>query len=224
MPTKPKSPSPTRLNRMRGEVASSLWMLLIGIFIGAVLMAMFLGVRSGSDNVLGAGVRSVFDARPSARMSENAPAPKVARATPPKAETENRVTFHEILRNETNELPQVVERAPAQELKKPGPLLAPESSDSDVQSAIRQPSGVITGTDYYLLQIGSFARYEEADRLKAELTLAGYQALIQQARVNGSERFRVRVGPYGSYEDLGRVEQRMRAMGHKPIQVKISKN
>jgi cell division protein FtsN len=48
----------------------------------------------------------------------------------------------------------------------------------------------------YMLQMGSFRKYGDADRLKASLALLGIEAEIQKVNVNGGEVFhRVRSGP-----------------------------
>jgi cell division protein FtsN len=49
----------------------------------------------------------------------------------------------------------------------------------------------------YMLQMGSFRKYGDADRLKASLALVGIQAEIQKVNIKGGDVFhRVRSGPY----------------------------
>lgn len=49
----------------------------------------------------------------------------------------------------------------------------------------------------YMLQMGSFRNYADADRLKASLALVGIQAEIQRVSIKGGDVFfRVRSGPY----------------------------
>lgn len=223
---------------MAGEFASGLWMLLLGIFVGALLMAIFLGFRSGAPTNIGAGLRGMVDNRPSARIAENAPVPPTQQparqqqtisAAPKQRETivsapkaNSSVTFHEVLSTESNVLPRPVERQTTREVKVvPKPSTPEEELTASYQRV--EPSLPASGT-YYMLQVGSFVRYEEADRLKAQLTIAGLDARIQTATVKGTGVFRVRVGPYASYSDLGIVENRVRGLGHNPIQVKVSQN
>jgi cell division septation protein DedD len=60
----------------------------------------------------------------------------------------------------------------------------------------------------YVLQVGSYQRFEEADKAKANLALHGISADIQRVVVNGGDTwFRVRIGPF---KDLSEV-QTMRA-------------
>ncbi len=52
---------------------------------------------------------------------------------------------------------------------------------------------------YYMLQMGSFRKFGDADKLKASLALVGIEAEIQKFTLEGGEVFhRVRSGPYTS--------------------------
>jgi len=63
----------------------------------------------------------------------------------------------------------------------------------------------IAGTRY-LLQVGSFRKLPDADRLKARLAFMGLEATIQTVTIDGEETWhRVRVGPYGKIKQLKSV-------------------
>ena len=62
----------------------------------------------------------------------------------------------------------------------------------------------------YILQVGSFRKYQEADSLKAKLALMGVESNIQKVRVNNGTWHRVRVGPYRDREQLSRIRDRLR--------------
>ncbi len=53
-------------------------------------------------------------------------------------------------------------------------------------------------TSQYHLQIASMTKFEEADHLKAQLILQGYNANISKQVRHGSTRYRVLVGPFSS--------------------------
>jgi len=56
-----------------------------------------------------------------------------------------------------------------------------------------------TPSAYYMLQMGSFRKFADADKLKASLALVGIEAEIQKFTLDGGEVFhRVRSGPYTS--------------------------
>lgn len=62
----------------------------------------------------------------------------------------------------------------------------------------------------YLLQAGSFRKFEEADRLKAELALLGIEADIETVTIDNSEKWhRVRIGPFSDLNRLNKVRQRL---------------
>ncbi|MGR8918669.1 MAG: SPOR domain-containing protein [Gammaproteobacteria bacterium] len=68
--------------------------------------------------------------------------------------------------------------------------------------------GLAPGT--YLLQVGSFKRFEDADRAKASLALRGIEASIQRVVINGQDVwFRVHVGPLSDAEDIRRMRVRL---------------
>lgn len=58
----------------------------------------------------------------------------------------------------------------------------------------------------YLIQVGSFRRWSEADRLKAELAFWGIVAHISSVRIDHGETWhRVQIGPIGDLHQLNRV-------------------
>ena len=72
---------------------------------------------------------------------------------------------------------------------------------------------VETDTDLptaYILQVGSFKKFEAADEVKAKLALLGVNADIQRVVINGQDVYhRVRVGPYKNNTNLEEVQQRL---------------
>ncbi|MEJ2612383.1 MAG: SPOR domain-containing protein [Candidatus Thiodiazotropha sp.] len=60
----------------------------------------------------------------------------------------------------------------------------------------------------YILQMGSFRKYQDADRLKAKLALIGIEAEIQKVSINNRETYhRVRSGPYHSQAQLNNARK-----------------
>lgn len=58
----------------------------------------------------------------------------------------------------------------------------------------------------YVLQVGSFKRFEDADRAKASLALRGIEANIQRVVINGQDVwFRVHVGPLSDVAEIRRM-------------------
>lgn len=57
----------------------------------------------------------------------------------------------------------------------------------------------------YFLQAGAFAKPEEAEKLKAKLTLLGMEVNVQQATTQDGTRHRVRLGPYKGADEMNKI-------------------
>lgn len=63
----------------------------------------------------------------------------------------------------------------------------------------------------YIVQVGSFRKAEQADRLKAELAFLGLEAKVQTVSINGKDTWhRVRLGPYRDVKVLNEARARLR--------------
>jgi len=102
-------------------------------------------------------------------------------------------------------LPEIEVKVPDWELTKPG-----DKNDQKVEQ----------GT--YVLQVGSYKQYEEADRAKAELALRGIQAKIHRVVINGQDVwYRVHLGPYTDVATLQAMRAKLTAAGNDFILLKI---
>lgn len=91
-----------------------------------------------------------------------------------------------------------------------------ETRSGDVPGPVNQP-----GT--YILQVGSFQNYAEADKLKASLALLGVEASIQQVKVsNGSTWNRVRIGPINSLSQLNALRAKLAQNHIEPLVIKTN--
>ncbi|HTT07565.1 MAG TPA: SPOR domain-containing protein [Gammaproteobacteria bacterium] len=110
--------------------------------------------------------------------------------------------------------------APAAAAAKPAPAVKPRFDFYTIlpEMEVKVPDWQLGNTDKgnqptlapgaYVLQVGSYQRFEEADKAKANLALHGISADIQKVVVNGGDTwFRVRIGPF---KDISEV-QAMRA-------------
>lgn len=74
----------------------------------------------------------------------------------------------------------------------------------------------------YLLQVGSFRLYSEADRLKARLALLGVESSIQKVIMANDETWhRVRVGPMSSYRKIDSLRRRLNSNNISSIILKV---
>ena len=74
----------------------------------------------------------------------------------------------------------------------------------------------------YWLQAGSFANEPDAENLKAQLALAGWEAAVQQGTVpDKGIRFRVRLGPYDNTDELNRIKADLAKKGFDVAVIKF---
>jgi cell division protein FtsN len=91
-----------------------------------------------------------------------------------------------------------------------------ETRSGDVPGPVSQP-----GT--YILQVGSFQDYAEADKLKANLALLGIESSIQQVKVNnGSTWNRVRIGPINNLSQLNAMRAQLAQHHIEPLVIKTN--
>ena len=125
------------------------------------------------------------------------PAPRVEVPAPPKP----RFDFYDML-------PEMEVVVPDEELD------ARPSAPDDVERA---------ASATYLMQLGSFKRNADADRLKAQLALLGIEAQVVSARVGPLDtRYRVRTGPYRGRAALDQARKRLAENGFKGIVIRVS--
>lgn len=62
----------------------------------------------------------------------------------------------------------------------------------------------------YLLQVGSFRHFSDADQLKANLALLGIEASIQSVELADGETWhRVRIGPFSDRQHLDEIRKQL---------------
>lgn len=182
----------------RRPLPAWLW-LLTGLLLGGFLAALF-WLRGQSAEPGGEWV----GARPD-RPPQGQPGPASPRDVPPPPKP--RFDFYDLL-------PKMEVVVPEEELTEPEPEPArtappPESSPAAAPAAA------------YLVQVGSFRRAEDADRLRAQLTLLGFDARVAAARLDAGEmRYRVRTGPYAGRQALAAARQRLATNGFDGIVIK----
>jgi cell division protein FtsN len=77
----------------------------------------------------------------------------------------------------------------------------------------------------YLVQVGSFRKAADADRLKAELALLGFEAQVSSARLGPQDtRYRVRSGPHRGKATVNAVRQRLAENGFNGIVIRLDAN
>jgi cell division protein FtsN len=146
--------------------------------------------------------------------------PTTAAVAPQQAEDPRpkpKFDFYEILPKEEVVVP--AERQPEPvPLPEPGQQTPSPAQTAKVESApAPAPSA---GPNSYLLQVGSFRRSGDAEKLKAELALLGIQTSIQTVTIDSGQTYhRVRTSAYAK-SDANAVRAKLQQNGHKPMMMR----
>jgi cell division protein FtsN len=65
----------------------------------------------------------------------------------------------------------------------------------------------------YQLQVGSFVSNSDAESRKVKLALAGFEAKVVQADIDGKTVYRVRTGPYKDFDDMNKARSKLTESG-----------
>jgi hypothetical protein len=99
-------------------------------------------------------------------------------------------------------------------------VVVPDDELEDEPATAVRPASTPAAT--YLVQVGSFRRTEDAERLKAQLALLGIEAKVVKAKISAQDtRFRVRSGPYAGKEALNSARARLANNGFTGIVIRI---
>lgn len=180
--------------RLRLKPLPGWGLLVVGLAVGIVLAALVQLVIERARSP-GSGLNTLLTRSESPRPT---PAPPPAPPTAPKPRP--KYDFYTIL-------PEIETVLPDKEVAPTSKSARPAAPDPNVR---------------YVLQAGSFARFEDADRLKARLALNGLFARIQKVSIEGrGDYHRVRLGPYADLQELDGADQQLRALGIEALRLKI---
>ena len=112
--------------------------------------------------------------------------------------TESRFTFYDMLPNFEVVIPE---------------------QEPDVKADVEPRAIVKPGL--YILQAGSFTRFEDADRRRAELALHGIESSIQRVTIDDKTYHRVRIGPMDDLEKLNLLRSRLRTAKIDVIRIRL---
>jgi cell division protein FtsN len=73
----------------------------------------------------------------------------------------------------------------------------------------------------YVLQVGSFTKIEDADRMRANLALLGIESRIQRVTIDEDVFHRVRIGPIDELAELNRIRARLRGARVDSLLMKV---
>jgi hypothetical protein len=81
-------------------------------------------------------------------------------------------------------------------------VVVPEK-DKDVKPDVHPAPETRRGT--YVLQVGSYKNFADADRVRAQLALQGVESKVQKVSVDSDTWHRIRVGPITNLDELNRL-------------------
>ncbi len=134
------------------------------------------------------------------------PRPKVDQNQPPPASELDEFDYVGILEN----LEVLVTADEAAAPPKSRPVVKPKPEEAQATPPVPPVAKKAPAAkrDAWVLQIGSFRKAADAEKLKARLAFMGIETRIQRIIINGKDTFhRVRSGPYRSQQELDRVRQ-----------------
>lgn len=147
-----------------------------------------------------------------------------AAASPPSRPAQPKFEFYNMLPEMEVVLSEAEVKEATAKSHQPPPKPATEGATKPKTdpSSTSTPAGDPSGGETYLVQIGSFRRTEEAERLKAQLAMQGIQAQIQQVTINGKDTYyRVRTGALRGPQALNEVRGRLKKGGMEGTVIKL---
>lgn len=81
---------------------------------------------------------------------------------------------------------------------------------------------VVVTPGSYVLQVGSFTEYSDADRRRAQLALQGIESNIQRVVIADKAYHRVRIGPIEDLERLNMLRSRLRQADMDVLRIRLS--
>lgn len=184
--------------KKKAPVSGWIWFtggLLVGLFISALVWLKFSPAGAGMSRVIAPQARQEPVKKKSGQQKSQE-----------KSASKPRFDFYTIL--------------PEMEVVVPDPEPEPVTKSTgraDVSGARKTVSAS------YMLQMGSFRKYSDADRLKASLALVGLEAEIQRVNINGGDIYhRVRSGPY-TREQVNSLRARLKANKINSLVIKLKK-
>ncbi len=110
--------------------------------------------------------------------------------------------------------------APATTARVPAPAAPPTTAANAVTVKSTKP-----GTDAftYFVQVGAYARPEDAEQQRARVGLMGMSAKVSEREQSGRTVYRVRLGPFERKDDADAAQQRLAGNGVEAALVRVER-
>lgn len=140
---------------------------------------------------------------PAAKAPREAEQPIAQRPATPAEKPKPRYDFYTLLRERET---QVSDRELAERVKA-------ETTPAPAPAPVETPAPAPSSRERFLIQAGAFRDLRDADAVKARIALAGLQARVESANVNGQTIHRVRLGPYATASELEAAKRQLAENG-----------
>jgi cell division protein FtsN len=91
--------------------------------------------------------------------------------------------------------------------------------DKDVRPDIKSVPETRSGT--YVLRVGSYKNFPDADRVRAKLALMGIESKVQKVSVENDTWYRIRIGPFSKLDDLNRMRQNLHKADVDALEIRV---
>ena len=181
---------------------------MLGIFVGSVGTALYNGVLRDTPSDIGSGIESLITAAKD--RNESAQAQSEQANDSDQSLPNVTFNFHELLLEDEYILPQP---------RKQDQTVVPENEPEPKQQQTPAP---VNTRSTYVLQVGSFNQYADADRVKATLALNGLEAFVQKVTVEGrGDFYRVRLGPFDQLETMQEIGESLTKLGYQSLRFRL---
>ncbi len=204
--------------KKKSRNSSGFGLFVLGVIVGTSVTLLYQGIMSDQPNDIGSGIEGILSAAVERNKgnSDSNSLDESLLSTP-----QISFDYHEMLLDEETVQPRQVE----DESVSPEPKALPTVPDSAPEelAAIEQPEQITTdGSALYVLQVGSYKSFQEADRTKANLALEGMEAFIQKVSIEGrGDFYRVRIGPFQQLDAMLSIGDRLNRLGYHPLRFKL---
>ena len=206
--------------KKKSRNSSGFGLFVLGVIVGTSVTLLYQGIMSDQPNDIGSGIEGILSAaveRNKGNSDLNSNSLDESLLSTPQISFD----YHEMLLDEETVQPRQVE----DESVSPEPKALPTVPDSAPEelAAIEQPEQITTdGSALYVLQVGSYKSFQEADRTKANLALEGMEAFIQKVSIEGrGDFYRVRIGPFQQLDAMLGIGDRLNRLGYHPLRFKL---
>ncbi len=203
----------TRKNR---RSSSGLGIFVMGMIVGSIGAVLGIGFfDDGPINDVGSGLRSLLN-EPD---RTGPPTAQTSSATEVPHASDFKFNYRELLLEEEYVLqPPTREKKAATQSPTTSAVTTVKKAAAPAQNAAVNeaasavpPKPVADADSTYVIQVGSFRKYDDADRIKATMALHGLTTYIQKVSIEGrGDFFRVRMGPFERYAAVEAAADRLR--------------